>query len=351
MGISMHNAINKEFEKRRMRAAELLEEHKNEVYSAVPEIRELEDEAKLESLRLSRAILAGSTVSSVASEELDIKLSSFRNKKLKLLAAAGYTEEYLTPVYTCTKCKDTGFIETGEGSTRCFCYKQLLISYLYGASNIKLLESENFNTFNENYYSDEIDEQRYGIKRSPRSHILIIREKCNKFIENFKSPDEKSLFIFGNSGVGKTFLINCIAYEMISRCTTVLYQSAPALFDTISNFRVRSMKDNDLEDDVYRNIFNVELLIIDDLGTEPQSASRYAELLNILNTREANDHKKPCKTIISTNIFPDKLTDLYTERVSSRIFGSYALHRIVGSDIRHVKMITGLNIDNKNSSH
>lgn len=344
MSISIHNAINHEFEKRRIRSTELAEERKSEIYAAIPELKALDDEARFESLKLSRAILAGDAASEALPGKLESKLAALRRKKQELLVAAGYPEDYLNPVYNCSKCRDTGYVDTPEGSSRCFCYQQLLISQLYGASNIKLLDKENFGTFNENYYSDEIDEQRYGIARSPRAHILGIREKCLKFIENFKAPDEKGLYIFGNSGVGKTFLVNCIAYELISQGITVLYQSAPALFDKITGYRMKSMRDEEQEDEVYKNIFNVELLIIDDLGTEPQSASRYAELLNILNTRDANNLKRSCKTIISTNISPDKLTGLYTERVSSRIIGSFALHRIAGDDIRHIKMIYGLNL-------
>jgi DNA replication protein DnaC len=343
MSISIYNSINHEFENRRRRNTEIAEERRNEIYSAIPEIKALDDKARFESLRLSRAILAGEAVSDTPAK-LDEKLAAIRDQKQKLLAEAGYPEDYLSPVYSCSKCRDTGYIETPEGSVRCSCYRQLLISQLYGASNMKLLDKENFSTFNEKYYSNKVDQERYGITKSPRAHILVIKEKCLRFIENFRSSDEKSLYIFGNSGVGKTFLVNCIANELISQGVTVLYQSAPALFDKITSYRMKSMRDDELDDEVYKNIFNVELLIIDDLGTEPQSESRFAELLNILNTRAANDLKRPCKTIISTNIWPDKLIDLYTERVSSRVVGSFALHRIAGDDIRHVKMIYGLNM-------
>ena len=289
MSISIYNAINHEFESRRLQNARIAEERRNEIYSAIPEIKALDDKVRFESLKLSRAILAGSAASDAIPGRLDEKLGGIREEKRSLLVAAGYPEDYLNPVYTCSKCKDTGYIETQEGSARCFCYRQLLISELYGASNLKLLDKENFSTFNEKYYSGKVDEQRYGITKSPRAHILNIKEKCQKFIENFRSPEEKSLYIFGNSGVGKTFLVNCIAYELISQGVTVLYQSAPALFDKITSFRMKSMRDNELDDEVYKNIFNVELLIIDDLGTEPQSESRHAELLNILNTRAANN--------------------------------------------------------------
>lgn len=83
--------------------------------------------------------------------------------------------------------------------------------------------------------------------------------------------------------------------------------------------------------------FEVELLIIDDLGIEPSSPARYAELLTILNTRQINNLTRPCKTIISTNIGPKQLFEFYTERVVSRIVGYFDRLMFVGEDIRTLK--------------
>ena len=81
-------------------------------------------------------------------------------------------------------------------------------------------------------------------------------------------------------------------------------------------------------------ILNVELLIIDDLGTEKQIATRYEEMLEILNTREMHGRKRPCKTIITTNMTPQNLFDTYGERVASRILGTFDVLRFCGDDIR-----------------
>lgn len=341
MSISIHNAIRQEYEKRQRTAADLLESRKQQVYSHVPRIEAIDNEVKRLGIRSAKAILMGEEAAEEISARLTERVEELRREKNELLAEAGYSKTYLQPVHTCPQCKDTGVMESQEGSTRCPCYRQLLINHLYGLSNLRQLEYENFEAFNENYYPDVIDEERYGIRKSPRKHVLGVKERCLRFVENFSSPEEKNLYLFGSSGVGKTFLINCIAGELMKKGVTVLYQSAPSLFDAITGFRARAVREDDMEDDIYRSIFDVELLIIDDLGTESQSAARYAELLNILNIRQANNLIRPCKTVISTNIPPEKLYEAYTERVASRIVGGFALHRLVGDDIRHIKTIQG----------
>lgn len=336
-GIS--NDIRIEYEKRQRNAMYQLEQRKEEVCNKIPEIAEIESQIKILGLRYNKLILLGNSSYDKVSEELSGKLEELKEKKELLLVENGYPSTYLEPVYLCPKCKDTGLIDHGSFTEKCFCYKQILIDYIFNQSNLKLAQIENFSTFNENYYPDKINEERYGIKKSPREQILGIKEKCQAFINNFDSKDEKNLFFSGPAGVGKTFMANCIAYELMNQGRTVLYQSAPVLFDIIAEHKMKSLKYGEWEDKFYKNIFNVDLLIIDDLGTESQTASRYAELLNILNIRQANNLIRPCKTIISSNIEINSIYDYYTERVASRIIGSFSIFRFAGEDIRKIKKL------------
>jgi DNA replication protein DnaC len=339
MMAGINNTIRIEYEKRRREALRLLEHRKEEVFEKIPEIVKIHNKINSLGLRYNKMILLGRCSSEKASAELSVKLQKLIKKKENLLIEAGYPTTYLDPVYKCHECKDTGFIEEDGVTEKCFCYKQLLIDQLYNQSNLNLVQTENFSTFNENYYTEKVDEERYGIKKSPREQILGIKEKCQEFINNFDSVEEKNLFFCGPAGVGKTFMANCIAYELMNRGRTVLYQSAPILFDTIAEYKIRNYREKEWEDSYYKNIFNVDLLIIDDLGTETQTPSRYAELLNILNIRQTNNYTSPCKTIISSNIEINKIYEYYTERVASRIIGSFAIYRFAGEDIRRIKKL------------
>jgi DNA replication protein DnaC len=339
MGINIHNLIKKEYEKRQQQAYNSLEQRRREVYSDIPEISDIENQIRMTGIKYNKMILLSGEKTDKLAAELLSKIESLEKQKNILLANRGYHPEYLQIKYICESCKDTGFIEGETGFEKCSCYKQLLINHLYNQSNLKLAETENFSTFNENFYSDAVDEDRYGIKKSPRDNILGIKERCLNFIKRFADPHEKNLFFCGPTGVGKTFMANCIAYELINMGRTVLYQTAPVLFDTISEYKMKAFREEGFEDCAYKNLFQVELLIIDDLGTETRTPARYAELLNILNIRQINNLSRPCKTIISTNLEAHNLRDYYTERVESRIIGNFALIKFVGEDIRNIKKI------------
>ena len=78
------------------------------------------------------------------------------------------------------------------------------------------------------------------------------------------------------------------------------------------------------------NIFESDLLIIDDLGTETMNNIKFTELFNVINTRIL-DNKK---TIISTNLSIQNLFSIYDERIVSRIVGYYDICKFFGDDIR-----------------
>lgn len=158
-----------------------------------------------------------------------------------------------------------------------------------------------------------------------------------RFTENIDDPDERNLMFYGHAGTGKTFTARCVAKELLKKGRTVLYRSAPDLFDTIGRYKAQAYKEGRFDDPGYSFIYNAEVLIIDDLGTESPTPARYAELLNILNARDENSRKRACKTIIATNISPSKLFEYYDERVASRIIGNFDRLVFIGTDIRITK--------------
>lgn len=337
MAAEIHNLIMSEYENRQRASRLSQEERTARVHEKVPAMADIDDEISISGIHYNKMILKGLIDPKEAGVKLSEKLAELQKKKAELLLENGFSADYLDLKYTCDKCKDTGYITTVSGTEKCSCYKQLLIENMHTCSNLKLTENENFQSFNENMYPDRVDEDRYLTNISPRQNILGVKERCFKFIENFQSAEEKNLFFSGPTGVGKTFLSNCIAYELIRAGRTVMYYTAPVLFDILNEYKVRAFGDSEYEDSSYKSIMNCELLIIDDLGTEPQSASRYAEFLTVLNTRNLRNLTAPCKVIISTNLEARQLYEYYTERVASRIIGSFNMFKIYGEDIRRVK--------------
>lgn len=162
-----------------------------------------------------------------------------------------------------------------------------------------------------------------------------IKEIALSFIENFESPDEKNLLFTGSTGLGKTFLSNCIAKEILSKGKTVLYQTAPIMLDNILDYKFG----NSNLTEVYNNIINVDLLIIDDLGVEALNSFKLSELFNIINARLLFQNNNITKTIISTNLNMNNLLDTYSERIFSRLVYYYNVCRFFGNDIRLTKAI------------
>lgn len=338
MSTNIYNSIKTEYEKRQKQAFDNMMVRRNNVYSEIPRIQEIDSEIQLSGIKYNMKILMGNGSADQVINELVTKIDALKSEKENLLIKHGYPKNYMEISYKCSQCKDTGFIQDNLGrAEKCTCYKQQLLNHLYSQANLKLAETENFSTFNQAYYPDSIDQKRYGMPISPRKNILNIKDSCQKFIVNYNLLEEKNLFFCGPTGVGKTFMANCIAMELIKKGVTVLYQTATSLFNTINEYRIKAFKDEGFEDFSYKNIMEVGLLIIDDLGTESPTAARYAELLTILNTRINNNLSKPCKTIISTNIEVKDLHKFYDERIVSRIIGCFDLYKFAGEDIRSIK--------------
>ncbi len=106
---------------------------------------------------------------------------------------------------------------------------------------------------------------------------------------------------------------NCIAKELLKLGKTVLYQTSPVLLENVIDYKMNRQKE--VDSTIYNSIFNVDLLIIDDLGTESLNSMKLSELFTIINTRALNLNGKITKTIISTNLDIKDIFNTYEERI------------------------------------
>ena len=125
---------------------------------------------------------------------------------------------------------------------------------------------------------------------------------------------------------------NCIAKELLKSGKTVLYQTAPVLLESVIDYKMNRQKSS--IDNIYDSVLNVDLLIIDDLGTETLNSMKLSELFTILNTRILNLNNKITKTIISTNLNIKEIFTNYEERIGYRIAGYYDIYHFFGDDLR-----------------
>ncbi|MDR1687247.1 MAG: ATP-binding protein [Clostridiales bacterium] len=313
----------REYEKTRDKSAALLNIRKREIYGEIPRIEEIDGELSQTGLALTKLILTSGNSKADYVKELGKKNAALVKEKAKLLNGAGFKRTYLDGIYECKLCKDTGFAD----GKRCSCFKQKLIDKHYGLSNLHgRLKSENFDYFDIRYYSEEKD-PKTGI--SPRANIERIYQVCMDFVTNF---DEKytNLLFYGDTGLGKTFLCNCIAKDLLDAGKTVLYVTAPKLFKFFDDYRF-NREETDAPSEYLEMVHEADLLIIDDLGAEFSTVIGASELFNIINARILD--KK--HTVISTNLKPGTdFEDTYSQRIVSRFVGNYVMLKFIGKDIR-----------------
>lgn len=324
------NALLNEYEQKKLRAEIAADERKVSLYKKIPRLQTLEDEINNNSLTTARNIL-NRRLSDLSL--LSDKMNSLKKEKEDILIKNHIDIDYLKPHYECPICKDTGYIQKENYQTEmCSCLRQKLLDISFNKSNMSNLDKENFSTFNELLFSNEANPKKYRFSISPRENILKIKEKSLEFVQNFDHPDYKNLLFSGNTGLGKTFLSNCIANEVLKLGKTVLYQTAPVLLENIIDYKLNKQKSN-LED-INKSVLETDLLIIDDLGTESLNSMKLSELFTIINTRILNLNHKITKTIISTNLNINEIFSKYEERIGSRIAGYYDIYCFFGDDIR-----------------
>lgn len=319
---SQYDILMREYNRRQLLHENELLVRKSKVYNAIPRIKEIEDE-----ISSSSAAQAKKRIHKDNSSMEDYKkhISELCEERKMLLSLGGFSPDYLDLTYTCPKCHDTGYI----GNQKCSCYLQAATDLLYSQSGLSdILAKENFDTLSFKYYSQDPADAISG--RTVYENMTMIVNACQKYVENF--PENKGSILFtGKVGCGKTFLSHCIAKAVMDKYYSVMYLTASQLFELIG--RADYSREDDSDIDLNHNIYDCDLLILDDLGTEVPNALIKSRFFTCLNERFSR--KKG--TIISTNLSLKDIRDLYSDRIYSRIVGNYDCFTFYGRDIRLIK--------------
>lgn len=330
MGISntQYRDIMFQYDQTQLQNKRLLDQRYAKLYALFPELKEIHNKIVELSVEQARKELLSPDIAKETLSTYQLKKEELLQRKEAILTENGYPKDYLSPIYTCKDCKDTGYID----NTPCHCLQSLKFQVLYENSNLQnILEEENFSHFEERYYDDT--EIYDNLSITARENILRVKEICLDFIKHFDSAYENILF-YGPTGVGKTFLTHCIAKELLDTGHTVVYLTSLQLFDILER-NVFNKEENAQTNEQVSYVFDCDLLIIDDLGTELSNSFTVSKLYELIEKR----HTKKRSTIISTNLSFSDIRERYSERILSRFTGYYDFKQIVGKDIRILKAI------------
>jgi len=324
---SQYEQIKRIYDDRRMKHEFELQNRKEKIMNEIPGMREEEQEVISSSMEYGKALIKCGNNPEMKAElmrKYKAKMLDLRLTKSKLLKEAGYPADYLEMTYTCEKCRDTGYCEKDSNSDngnaekeKCSCYRQLEVQFLYDSSNLKeWLKTNNFSVMSRDYYSGESLEQF--------DHAV---ETCHAFINNFNS-DYRNLLIYGTVGTGKSFLTGCITKELIEKGCSVVYYSSIQLFQKISSYYYE--KDKYPLNELYKLLFECDLLVIDDLGAELVNDFIRSQLFSILNERFLRQKS----IVITSNLGYENLREKYQDRIFSRIYKEFEYIKLSGRDIR-----------------
>ncbi|MCI8299728.1 MAG: ATP-binding protein [Lachnospiraceae bacterium] len=320
---TQYNALLRRYEAKQLENQHIVMERIKSVYQELPRLLEIDNTISSLSVAQAKKLIDGDNN---ALPELRRQLHQLSREKKQLLTSHGYPEHYFDPPYGCPDCKDTGYI----GGQKCHCFQQAAIDLIYTQSNIRqILNTENFQNFSYDYYSREQTNPATGLSSLDTAKHAV--RECLDFVKTFDT-EFKNLFFYGDTGIGKTYLSNCVAKELLDSGHSAIYFTASSLFHIFEKNVFDRERDAGRD---YQNIFQCDLLIIDDLGTELSNTFTVSQLFLCLNERILRRKS----TIISTNLTLRQLADTYSERTFSRISSNYTMIKLFGDDIRIQKKL------------
>lgn len=310
------------YQKRREENLSLYEKRTLEACERCPGLRGLLDGRRAAlMLGVKRSLLSDQKKEDVNSA-LPNQMAQYNQKIAKALKDGGFAPDFLAPVYDCPICKDDGYLYEPERHM-CACMEKALRDRML--DQLSTVDREQtFENFDLSLFSTE---KLDGVSQS--QVVKVIKDKCQRFADEYPKPHTvtNNLLLLGKSGLGKTYLMNCIINRVAQRGFLPEYVTAYQLLDAA---RKAYFGNNEAQLEPY---MQTGLLLIDDLGTEPLIDNvTVVQLFNLLSQR----HAAGLSTIISTNFSLSEIKDRYTERLASRFSDRSRWTQLcfIGSDVR-----------------
>jgi len=326
MSVYYQNAL-RELDLARTERIRVARENADAFYASHPELSHLESDIAAVTRKVLGRIASGACSSEDGAREAQEQIRLLRSEHDSKIRAAGTDPRSLEPQWGCLLCQDTGYRQTPDGNrVMCSCLKTLAARLMIDSDDFRPNAEMTFDRFDLSLFPSEPDPVP-GEKQSQHALMSSVLNVAREYADGFRARNASNFILIGQSGLGKTFLSQCIANSVQEKGFTVCSMTA---------FRLSSLlKDEYLgtsEKSYEEMLLLSDLLVIDDLGSEPIRKNINVEsLFSILNERSVS--KRP--VVIVTNLMPVQLRDRYGERITSRLFSENAVSiRLYGRDVR-----------------
>ena len=279
------------------------------IRAEVPRLGEIAELRRDIAFEMGREIMARGEEARAAAME---RMAVLEREEAELLIKAGYPGDWLSPKFRCALCQDTGYVGQVH-RTLCPCIKRRMAEELFASSAID--KAQSFAAFREDVYPTE----------KQKKQAMKAKEICMGYAAAFPEQTPRDLLLTGPTGLGKSHLLNAIGLELAARGLYV-YKT------TAYNF-INSAMDAIKERTAPPDFMAPDLLIIDDLGTEPMIPNITREtLFSVINERQSADRA----TLWATNLGLDFIQDSYGGRFLSRLVAprNTGILAMSGEDLR-----------------
>lgn len=193
-------------------------------------------------------------------------------------------ENFEKPNFSCKICCDEGYVN----GQMCKCLKKEISNLLLKGSGFEKLED-----FDSEKTADDL------------------KPICEKMKQWCRSDFKKNLiYLAGPTGVGKTYILRCMANELINLGKVVKISTAFAINQDFKKFAYSQ------DESILNKYLSCDVLFIDDFGTEPLYKNVTMEYFYlVINERKM----RKLSTVITSNLDLSDLLERYDERIASRI--------------------------------
>lgn len=314
-------AIEAEYARRRRSDSDTEEARLRQAVAECPEIGEL---------RQKQLALVHCAVRSVlhegSAEKTAAEMARTRDRIGTLLEEHGHPRDWLEPVYQCAVCRDTG-VTWSLPRVPCACRRQLERQILAESAGLRTA-GESFDTYGTEIFPE--DRIIPALQLTQRREMELVRDRLAAWSAKAPAEGPRTVLLQGASGLGKTYLLRCIADAFVRRGIPCLLTRAYAIVEAA---RKRVFADND---ELWQTVMETEALLIDDLGSEPVFQNITIEhLYELIESRQLAGRI----TVISTNLNQEDFRSRYTERIASRVTDrrECLIISLTGEDVRRRK--------------